>query len=101
MTTPVDREVPRRDEVTIKLLVAMVAGVVDPQAVVESQRVATLTALQDYTRLRADTEPDAEGVAWLLQLERLAMQARRSCAGWTGSRSGWRCIRFDRWVRRR
>lgn len=70
-----DREVPRRDEVTIKLLVAMVAGVVDPQAVVESQRVATLTALQDYTRLRADTEPDAEGVAWLLQLERLAMQA--------------------------
>lgn len=73
-TTAVDREVPQRDEVTIKLLVAMVAGVVDPHAVVESQRVATLTALQDYTRLKADAEPDAE-VAWLLQLERLAMQA--------------------------
>lgn len=73
-TTAVDREVPQRDEVTIKLLVAMVAGVVDPHAVVESQRVATLTALQDYTRLKADAEPDAD-VAWLLQLERLAMQA--------------------------
>ncbi len=73
-TTPVDREVPRRDEVTIKLLVAIVAGVVDPYAVVESQRVATLTALQDYTRLRAEADPEAE-VAWLLQVERLAMQA--------------------------
>ena len=81
-TTPVDREVPRRDEVTIKLLVAMVAGVVDPHSVVESQRVATLTALQDYTRLKADADADAEverggeqGIAWLLQLERLVMQA--------------------------
>ena len=73
-TTAVDREVPQRDEVTIKLLVAMVAGVVDPHAVVESQRVATLTALQDYTRLKADADVDAD-VAWLLQVERLVMQA--------------------------
>lgn len=81
-TTAVDREVPQRDEVTIKLLVAMVAGVVDPRAVVESQRVATLTALQDYTRLKADADAEADvergseqGIAWLLQVERLVMQA--------------------------
>ena len=81
-TTPVDREVPRRDEVTIKLLVAMVAGVVDPHAVIESQRVATLTALQDYTRLKVEADAAAEvergsepEIAWLLQLERLVMQA--------------------------
>lgn len=72
-TTPLDRTVPARDEVTIKLLLAMVAGVVEPHAVVESQRVATLGALQDYTRLKAGAD-DAE-VAWVLQLERLIMQA--------------------------
>lgn len=81
-TTPVDRSVPRRDEVTIKLLLAMVAGVVDPHLVVDAQRRATLTALQDYTRLKADAstddgegEPTAQEVAWALQLERLIMQA--------------------------
>ena len=72
-TTPLDRSVPARDEVTMKLLLAMVAGLVDPHAVVEAQRVATLTALQDYTRLKADA--GATDVAWLLQLERLVMQA--------------------------
>lgn len=71
--TPLDRTVPARDEVTMKLLLAMVAGVVDPGEVVEAQRVATLTALQDYTRLKAEAEPGE--VAWGLQLERLVMQA--------------------------
>ena len=74
LTTAVDRTVPGRDEVTIKLLVAMVAGVVDPHAVVDAQRVATLTALQDYTRLKSDADPGAD-MAWLLQVERLVMQA--------------------------
>jgi DNA-binding PadR family transcriptional regulator len=74
LTTAVDRTVPGRDEVTIKLLVAMVAGVVDPHAVLDAQRVATLTALQDYTRLKSEAEPGAD-VAWLLQVERLVMQA--------------------------
>ena len=73
-TTAVDRTVPGRDEVTIKLLLAMVAGVVDPHAVVDTQRVATLTALQDYTRLKSEADPGAD-VAWLLQVERLVMQA--------------------------
>lgn len=71
--TPLDRTVPARDEVTMKLLLAMVAGVVDPAEVVEAQRVATLVALQDYTRLKADA--DTGEVAWALQLERLVMQA--------------------------
>ena len=76
-TTPVDRDVPRRDEVTIKLLVAMVAGVVDPHAVVQAQRVATLTALQDYTRLKSEAGNDAaeSEIAWVLQVERLVMVA--------------------------
>lgn len=72
-TTPLDRTAPARDEVSMKLLLAMVAGIVEPRAVIEAQRIATLTALQDYTHLKARAG-DSE-IAWLLQLERLIMQA--------------------------
>lgn len=72
-TTPLDRTAPERDEVSMKLLLAMVAGIVEPRAVIQSQRVATLTALQDYTHLKARAD-DSE-IAWMLQLERLIMQA--------------------------
>lgn len=72
-TTPLDRTAPARDEVTIKLLLAIEARVVAPADVVEAQRVATLTALQDYTGLRA-TAHDGDN-AWRLQLDRLIMLA--------------------------
>lgn len=72
-TTPVDRTAPARDEVAIKLLLAIEAPVVAPADVVEAQRVATLTALQDYTGLRA-TARDGDN-AWRLQLDRLIMLA--------------------------
>ena len=72
--TPVDRSVPTRDEVSMKLLFAVAGhGGADPATVVAVQRAATMTALQDYTRLKADTPRDDP--AWLLQLERLAMIA--------------------------
>ena len=71
--TPVERTVANRDEISMKLLLAMAAGVIDPQAVVDVQRTATMGALQDYTRLRADTD-DAD-VAWHLHLDRLVIRA--------------------------
>lgn len=72
--TPVDRRAPSRDEVTMKLLLALTGrGGTDPTAVVAIQRAATMTALQDYTRLKADADP--EDAAWTLQLERLVMIA--------------------------
>ncbi len=71
--TSVDRSVPRRDELSMKLLLAMVPGVTDPQEVVSVQRSSTVSALQDYTRLKADVQPDE--VAWSLQLDRLIMVA--------------------------
>ncbi len=70
---PVDRTVPDRDEVSIKLLVAVASGAADPRAVIDVQRAATMNALQDYTRLREDSgEAD---IAWLLHIDRLVMQA--------------------------
>lgn len=71
--TPLDRAVPQRDELTMKLLLALSTGAADPRHVIAIQRDATMRALQDYTRLRADAA--ADDVAWALQLERLMMVA--------------------------
>ncbi|MFB9519531.1 MULTISPECIES: PadR family transcriptional regulator [Streptomyces] len=85
---PVDRTSPPRDELAIKLAMAVGTPGVDIQAVIQAQRHATLKAMQDYTRLKAqalvavesgsgDLQDDPGGrddVAWLLVLEQLIFQ---------------------------
>jgi len=75
--TPVSRETPPRDELAIKLAMAVTVPGVDVRAVVQRQRTATIRALQDYTRLKASAaEPAEEGdMAWLLVLESLIFTA--------------------------
>ncbi|WP_037607901.1 PadR family transcriptional regulator [Streptacidiphilus rugosus] len=81
--TPVRRDSPPRDELAIKLAMAVTVPGVDVAAVVQAQRSHTMRALQDYTRLKAgalgaagDPEP-AQGkeLAWLLVLDQLIFQA--------------------------
>jgi DNA-binding PadR family transcriptional regulator len=72
--TPVPREVIPRQELAIKLVFAMRSGVADVTAVVQRQRVATVRALQDVTRLKADAEASGD-TAWLLMLDALVFQA--------------------------
>ena len=76
-STPVSRSTPPRDELAIKLAMAVTVPGVDVQAVVQSQRAATIRALQDYTRLKAraaeSTAP--QDMAWLLVLESLVFAA--------------------------
>ncbi|WP_371791421.1 PadR family transcriptional regulator [Streptomyces sp. NBC_01471] len=76
---PVDRTSPARDELAIKLAMAVGAPDVDIRAVIQSQRRHTVKAMQDYTRLKAqalDTTPaNRDEVAWLLVLEQLIFQA--------------------------
>lgn len=76
---PVDRTSPARDELAIKLAMAVGAPGVDIRAVIQSQRAHTVKAMQDYTRLKAralDTAPaNRDEVAWLLVLEQLIFQA--------------------------
>jgi len=76
-STPVSRSTPPRDELAIKLAVAVTVPGVDVQAVVQAQRSATIRALQDYTRLKANaTDPTApQDMAWLLVLESLVFAA--------------------------
>ena len=77
--TPVGREAPPRDELAIKLALAVSVPGVDVHAVVQTQRTATVQALQEYTRLkrRAGDEAAAEAgeLAWLLVLDALVFQA--------------------------
>jgi len=73
MLTPVERTVTNRDDVSMKLLLAMASGVVDPVEVIAIQRDATMAAIQDYTHLKART--DVADLAWLLHIDRLILRA--------------------------
>jgi DNA-binding PadR family transcriptional regulator len=77
--TPVPRTTPPRDELAIKLALAVSVPGVDVRAVVQTQRTSTVAALQDYTRLKhraGDGGGAAPGeLAWLLVLDALVFQA--------------------------
>ncbi|MFD8083392.1 PadR family transcriptional regulator [Kitasatospora sp. NPDC059722] len=85
--TPVPRTNPPRDELAIKLAMAVTVPGVDVSAVVQGQRRHSIKALQDYTRLKgralagearpgAGAAPASAGsdLAWLLVLEQLIFQ---------------------------
>jgi DNA-binding PadR family transcriptional regulator len=76
-TTPVDRGAPARDELAIKLALAVTAPAVDVAAVIQRQRTESMRSLQEYTRLAARaTDPDRrEDLAWLLVLDNLVFAA--------------------------
>src|SRR3954469_7524009 len=72
--TPVQLPDRPRDELAIKLALAAETPGVDLAAVIQAQRTATVEAMQDYTRLKADADPDAD-IGWLLILDALLFQA--------------------------
>ena len=80
-TTPVERGAPARDELAIKLALAVTLPGVDVLAVVQRQRAETLRAMQEYTRLGMRTdEATLDGVtatdlAWRLVLDSLIFAA--------------------------
>ena len=81
--TPVDREDRPRDELAIKLALAVTVPGVDVGTVIQQQRSATMTALQDYTRLKRGRPADladsatsrAADMAWTLVLDSLVFAA--------------------------
>jgi len=75
-TTPVGRSTPPRDELAIKLALAVTVPGVDVGTVIQQQRSATMTALQDYTRLKRDRVDAMPGdLAWGLVLDSLIFTA--------------------------
>lgn len=73
---PVERNNPPRNELALKLALAVTQPGVDIQTIIQSQRVASIQALQDYTKTRRDTPPNqrAGDTAWLLVLDSLIFQ---------------------------
>jgi DNA-binding PadR family transcriptional regulator len=71
---PVERPAPARDELAIKLAVAVDSPMADVRQVVQVQRSATLRGLQELTRLTARADADAD-LAWTLVLDALVFQA--------------------------
>ncbi|MDF8266421.1 PadR family transcriptional regulator [Luteipulveratus flavus] len=71
-SAPVDRGQTPRDELAIKLALAVTLPGVDVPSVVQTQRTATMRHLRDLTRLKVDATED---LAWSLVLESLVFQA--------------------------
>lgn len=68
--TPIVPEAPARDELTIKVLLAVAAGDVDVTALLQRQRRASVEQLQAYTRRKAKADPGRD-VAFLILLDAL------------------------------
>ncbi len=77
-TTPVARTQPPRDELAIKLALAVTVSGVDVGRLIQQQRAATMASLQDYTRLKrggtTGTHAPAD-LAWTLVLDSLVFAA--------------------------
>jgi DNA-binding PadR family transcriptional regulator len=71
---PVERSAPARDELAIKLALAVGSPMADVRQVVQVQRSATMRAMQELTRLKARADADAD-LAWTLVLDALVFQA--------------------------
>lgn len=61
---------PSRDELVLKILLAAARPGTDATDVIQSERRAALTLLQEYTRLKSD-QPEAGDLGWLLLLDSL------------------------------
>ena len=75
--SPVVRAAAARDELAIKLAIAVTLPGVDIAEVIQVQRAATLASLQEYTRTKAATDDpeSAEELAWLLVIDSLIFAA--------------------------
>ena len=72
--SPVSPKGAPRDELAIKLALAVTTPGVDVLAVVQTQRTATMTGLQEITRLKTRVTGDDE-LAWSLVLDSLVFRA--------------------------
>ena len=70
---PVDHQARPRDELAIKLALAVTVTDGDVPAIIQAQRTATLRTLQEYTRLKRDAEQT--DLSWTLVVDLMIFQA--------------------------
>lgn len=73
VSNPEDLAAAGRDEISLKVLLALYTEGLDPAQVIETQRRSTMGLLQDFTQLRVQ-DSDAD-LAWQLHLDRLMYSA--------------------------
>ena len=71
--TPIDDR-PARDELAIKVLLAVAAGSVDVGRIIQDQRSATMARLQEHTRHKQAADP-RQDLPWVLLLDALILKA--------------------------
>jgi len=69
-TTPIVPEAAARDELTVKVLLAVAAGNVDVTDLIQRQRRASIEQLQAYTRRKAQADVDKD-LSFLILLDAL------------------------------
>jgi DNA-binding PadR family transcriptional regulator len=72
--TPVNHAARPRDELAIKLALALTTPGVDASAVIQRQRSATMRTLQEYTRLKTGAERPSD-LPWRLVIDAMLFQA--------------------------
>ncbi|WP_426505155.1 PadR family transcriptional regulator [Dactylosporangium sp. McL0621] len=72
--TPVQAKDRPRDELAVKLALAITTPGVDVARVVQAQRTATMRAMQEYTRLKRGAERPGD-LPWRLVLDAMVFQA--------------------------
>ena len=77
LSTPVGRDDRPRDELAIKLALALAVAGADVATIVQNQRTATLRLMQQYTRPKADLRGDGDPseLSWSLVLDSLIFTA--------------------------
>ena len=71
--SPVSRKERPRDELAIKIALAVTADGVDARAILQTQRMDTIRAMQDLTRLKRHADDD--DLPWRLVLESMIFAA--------------------------
>ena len=71
---PISRDPPVRDELAIKVLLAIAADQVDVSRILQTQRTATMRRLQELTLHKRKADPD-EQLPWILLLEAMVLKA--------------------------
>ncbi len=72
--SPIVEDPPPRDELAIKVLLAVAADGEDVTTILMDQRAATMERLQDLTRQKMRAHPDRE-LPWVLLLDALILKA--------------------------
>lgn len=72
-STPVVQPLASRDEVSMKVLLALATGQAPTLGVVAGQRIAAMATLQSLTKMKTDAGADTDSLAWRLHLDRMTL----------------------------